>query len=424
MKKLTVLVLWEEITVLVRDDQYSESMYKSFKKVATILASCEENLTIYFKKLSVVKFLVAKKDMQDLQSDLDRLQPCTKELTESFTIYHASSERARVRRYEELSHTPSKQGVPLQPDRPKIYCIGEGKFKLYFRKPTKEEENGSTNTKMIIQHRSITDEVWETKQCKALPGFGFVVTEILNLKLDLSVTQEFRIKLKGDFGESEASPTFILRPEDLIPGKPQLLNVYCKANAIKVTWTEPKIHLAACGGYLVNMKRRGERWKVLHKTTKKELIIKKLMSDTKYFIRVCAVQKKSKDIHGDYSDVWELKTKHVAVNTGLRAARGVGGKVAGLFGSGRGEKANTPERFKEGEEETTSTTKSDTELEEPGLSQGEVSTGVTGAARNVPVFGNIVMPAVSDFATYIHDKMKAGDFDENNPETDVVEYNC
>ena len=168
--------------------------------------------------------------------------------------------------------------VKTKPDRPDIPQIIHIKFegkKDYFiivKKPSKEEENGSSINSIVIETNENDSDNWIRKIAPIRSGlqslfsnkqFKEPINPICKSNSADSVLN-YRVRFVNVAGESAPSNVVQLPVTKIYPNKPTNFHIAeIEARKVKLCWSVPDINPASAMYYQVELKQGDDNWKVL-----------------------------------------------------------------------------------------------------------------------------------------------------------------
>ena len=191
-------------------------------------------------------------------------------------------------------------GKPEKPKMAKVSPLTEEKVKLAITMLSEAEQNGSPVTKIIVSRCSDNISTWESQDFFVDSSKGdFQKVEVYVNCKDNEETLYFRIQFENEAGVSEPSDSAPLQVADMIPGKPENIDIIPMARQIKINWNLPINNPRAVNNYLIQYWKEGES--KLEKTVgndEKFLQLTSLSPYTKYAVRFYARNEKNKRSSG------------------------------------------------------------------------------------------------------------------------------
>ena len=230
-----------------------------------------------------------------------------------FLVRGVNSLDNRKGEYIKPKSIETKAGKPDMPDTPTITPETDETCKVEVKMLPQEKENGSPVKNIIITQYSdvdVTEEKSSFDVSSMKRGSHLCQTIKINCRKNMNVLWCY-VQFENEAGVSGPSKAARLHIEDMIPSKPQNVNVKTKARELQLNWEPPKNNPGAVKYYLVQywMKQTGQNNTPRMDKDVSEanlLLIECLLPSTEYSIRICA--KNARNQFNEYTHV-DIKTK-------------------------------------------------------------------------------------------------------------------
>ena len=204
-------------------------------------------------------------------------------------------------KYSQEVSQKTDPGPPNRPSKPDIQVLSDQKATITVPRFNKKDENGSPVTQLIVQVCTEEDPNAEwTDYEKPFPmKCDRVIKKDIPLKDD---SFYFRVLVENEVCRSEPSDHIEVPAHNLVPGKPQKLDVTDVSHDwIKIKWDKPHRFSRAVTHYEVEFKEVGGEWKKMPISQKSDrsVQIPNLKPNTKYRFKIVAVNQNRR---GEYSD--------------------------------------------------------------------------------------------------------------------------
>ena len=287
----------------------------------------------------MIRYEVRYDDVNQLSASVEpgsilKLGPPRVRAGQTYTIQVRAVNRSGPGEWSLATVIHFKKGPPSQPSRPSVKQESPTTAIISVMCLTKEEENGSTSTRCIVETRSANSGKWQPNvhnisQCTSL--------RLRLADLEPDTKYRLRVRMQNEAGTSIPSEEVTFQTNDLIPGAPLELRVSSRrtASSLKVRWKMPFNNPEAVDKFEVQVRQRGDAGQTpCNLTQKLSAKFTQLKSDTKYRFKVRALNKNGQP--GEFSEEIEAETLY---KKALRAVLAIpaffGGTVSGpLLGGG------------------------------------------------------------------------------------------